>query len=177
MLDTLKSFLAICVCWKRPKYEFQKHVFCRRTPSSTEQDMSLALQDVRTKKLSIRKAAERYKIPYTCIVRRQAENSCLKGPQTVLTEKEEKDIVEWLIWVSTRGFPLTASELKDCVKTMLDLKGRQTIFKENRPGRSWFKSFLQRNPTLSIRLSENLNKSRASVTEENIRAWFDEVKN
>lgn len=153
----------------------KKYFTFRRKPSFTEEAVKRAVQDVQSKKMTIRKASKHYKIPFTCLVRRCGENSILKGSQTVLTEKEEKDIVEWLLHVSSHGFPLTASELKDCVKTMLDLQGRQTIFNENRPGRSWFKSFLQRNEILSIRLSENLNKSRASVTEDNIRKWFDEV--
>lgn len=137
--------------------------------------MQKALEDIRSKKFTIRKAAKQYKIPYTCISRRLSETSVLKGPNTVLTEKEEKDIVDWLLYVSVRGFPVTASELKDCVKTMLDLQQRETIFKENRPGRSWFRSFLRRNETLSVRLAENLSKSRASVTKELIETWFDEV--
>lgn len=135
--------------------------------------MRRALVDVRSKKLSIRGAAKRYKVPYTCLTRRIEEN--ITGPNTVLTDKEEKEIVDWLLYVSARGFPVTASELKDSVKTMLDLQQRQTIFKENLPGRSWFRSFLRRNETLSVRLAENLSKSRASVTKELIETWFDEV--
>lgn len=135
--------------------------------------MRKALSDIRSKKLSIRKAAKHYKIPYTCLSRRIDEN--ISGPNTVLTDKEEKEIVDWLLYVSSRGFPVTASELKDSVKTMLDLQQRETIFKENRPGRSWFRSFLRRNEILSVRLAENLSKSRASVTTELIETWFDEV--
>lgn len=126
-------------------------------------------------KLSVRKTALRFGISYTNFARRCKGGFVPKGPNTVLTEKEESDIVDWLLFVSSRGFPLSENELKDCVKTILDLQQRSTIFKHNRPGRSWCKSFLQRHRTLSIRLAENLNKSRASVTEEMIRSWFDEV--
>lgn len=134
------------------------------------------MEAVRANRLSIRAAAKQYGIPFSCLQRHRDQNFNLAGPPTVLTAQEEKDIVEWLLEVSRRGFPLSPSELKDSVKTMLDLRGRTTAFIENRPGRSWFRRFLNRKESLRIRLAENLDKSRASVTEENIRGWFAEVR-
>lgn len=134
------------------------------------------MEAVRAKRLSIRAAGKRYGIPFSCLQRHSDQDFNLAGPPTILTAQEEKDIVQWLLDVSRRGFPLSPSELKDSVKTMLDLRGRTTAFNENRPGRSWFKRFLQRNDSLRIRLAENLDKSRASVTEESIRGWFAEVR-
>lgn len=133
------------------------------------------MEAVRSGRMTTRGAAKAYSVPNTCLQRRLKDNFTLNGPPTVLTEQEENDIEKWLLDVSTRGFPLTPTELKDSVKTMLDLRGRKTIFKDNRPGRNWFARFLQRKVNLRIRLAENLDKSRAAVTEESIRSWFSEV--
>lgn len=148
----------------------------RRKPSYTIEALKNAVEAVRAKRMSVRAAAQQYEIPFSCLQRHKDPDFNLAGAPTVLNTQEERDIVEWLLEVSRRGFPLSPSELKDSVKTMLDLRGRTTTFIENRPGRTWFKRFLQRNESLRIRLAENLDKSRASVTEENIRGWFAEVR-
>ena len=55
------------------------------------------------------------------------------------------------------------------------LQKRVTKFKNNLPGRKWCSSFLERHPNISLRVSQNLSKSRANVTEESIRDWHAKV--
>ncbi|KAJ8932260.1 hypothetical protein NQ314_014806 [Rhamnusium bicolor] len=52
---------------------------------------------------------------------------------------------------------------------------RDNPFTNGRPGRHWYQAFLKRNPELSQRVSQNLTRIRAGVTEENIQKWFDEI--
>lgn len=125
---------------------------------------------------SIRAAARQFLVSYSALQRHLSGNYAPKGRCTVLTAAEEKQIVQWILDVSKQGFPISPSELKDTVQMFLDKTKRKTIFVNNRPGRNWFNRFMGRHPTLSIRLSENLNKSRAAVTEGMIRSWFNEVR-
>ena len=44
------------------------------------------------------------------------------------------------------------------------------------PGKKWFQNFLLRHPELSCRVSQNLTKSRAILSEVVIRNWFNQIK-
>lgn len=98
------------------------------------------------------------------------------GPATVLTAAEEMKLEEWLIAVARKGFPVHRSILLDTVNKCLDDKERDTIFKDNRPGKTWWESFKRRHPRIVEKEAESLTKLRASVTKASIQKWFEEVK-
>lgn len=54
---------------------------------------------------------------------------------------------------------------------------RKNPFRDGTPGSGWFKNFLQRNPTVALRVAQNLTASRSSVNEDKIRHWFSTVYN
>ena len=56
-----------------------------------------------------------------------------------------------------------------------DLK-REIPFKESRPGRHWYEGFITRHNNLSIRTAQYLNIDRASITTEDLIAWFHEIE-
>ncbi|KAG8186030.1 hypothetical protein JTE90_004450 [Oedothorax gibbosus] len=60
-------------------------------------------------------------------------------------------------------------------KIILD-DGRKNPFKNGRPGKKWYASFLRRNPGLEHRVSQGVSKGRAIVTEEVIKKWFKELE-
>lgn len=68
-------------------------------------------------------------------------------------------------------------QLFDTVQKFITDSKRDVPFRDGRPGRHWFEGFKRRHPELSIRLAQNLTLKRASVTEEALRQWFQEVKN
>lgn len=138
--------------------------------------MKSALASLHAKILSVRKAAQRYNVNYSTLQRYSSGKYPLRGPPTELTATEENEITEWVVDMSRRGFPLTQSELKDSVQMYLNRAGRETKFKENRPGQKWLKCFMKRHPVLSIRMAENIDKNRAGVTENMIRNWFAKVR-
>ncbi|XP_072400733.1 uncharacterized protein [Diabrotica undecimpunctata] len=51
------------------------------------------------------------------------------------------------------------------------------LFKNNMPGQTWYLGFLKRNPEISLREAESINKARAVVSEFTIRKWFLELEN
>lgn len=54
---------------------------------------------------------------------------------------------------------------------------RNRPFLNGRPGRKWYLGFLKRHSSLALREAESITKGRAVVTEENIRKWFQDLKN
>lgn len=46
---------------------------------------------------------------------------------------------------------------------------------DNLPGRSWYNSFLQRNPKVSLRQPESVTDASSKVSESDIRRWFKQI--
>ena len=125
------------------------------------------------------KASTIFKVPYATLHSRvkAVYPLCIRlGPSSVFSEEEEKLLVQWIINMSQRGFPITKNELLDCVQNFVKKTNNSTPFKCGRPSVKWYKSFLKRNPEIAERMSQNLTKTRASITEVAIKKWFDEVK-
>lgn len=98
------------------------------------------------------------------------------GPATYLSKKEESKIVQWIIYLGERGFAVTKNQLLDVVRTLIIDLQRQTPFKDHRPGRHWYEGFIRRHPEIIKRVPQTLSNARAAVTENNIRNWFNEVR-
>ncbi|XP_039300746.1 tigger transposable element-derived protein 1-like [Nilaparvata lugens] len=98
------------------------------------------------------------------------------GPKSTLNEEEEGVLVLWIKSMAARGFPVTTAQLIESVQHLIKKLGRENPFKEGKPGRKWLKLFMQRHPTITNRISENLTMSRASVTKQYITKWFNEVE-
>ncbi|KAJ8050092.1 hypothetical protein HOLleu_03158 [Holothuria leucospilota] len=91
------------------------------------------------------------------------------GPSATLTQAEKQLLEEYITKMSKIGYGLTKRQLLDEVQTIIEKDGRPNPFKDNRPGRDWYQRFLRRHPNLRERISENLGKERAGVTEEKIK--------
>ena len=142
----------------------------------TKETLNLALEEVK-KGHSVFATANKYNIPESTL-RAKKENKYADkkpGPATVLTMTEENDLVDWIFNCSRKGFPLTKDQVYESVKYFCKKVGRKNSFVDDKPGRSWYESFLKRHPQISERVSENVCTNRAKVTEEDIRTWFDEI--
>ena len=92
------------------------------------------------------------------------------GGMTVFSQTEELAFVKHLMVVSEWGFPMDEMDMQYLAKSYLDKQGhRVPQFKENFPGKEWFKSFMQWQINfVNERLCQNIKKSRASVSAEEI---------
>ncbi|KAJ8971663.1 hypothetical protein NQ314_000588 [Rhamnusium bicolor] len=142
------------------------------------EDMQHALDAVR-RGVSVSSASKQYKIPRITLLYKAKGKyavNCRMGPETTLTSIEEDLLVKWLLSIADAGFPATRVQLLDSVQIIMQKLDRPNKFKNNRPGKKWFRCFLNRHPQLSERLTQNLTKSRSEVNEEKLRKWFDEIK-
>lgn len=97
------------------------------------------------------------------------------GGITVLTNDEERLIVDTLKYLSQCGFPMDREDLKTLVFTFLNSKGEQR-FKGNMPGNEWIRGFKERwNKELSCRKPELLTKARIEGLSEGVLCDFFEM--
>lgn len=143
------------------------------------ESMKNALKTMQESGLSVRKAAAAYGVPASTLHRkkhldpeRQRKKS---GTGTVIPLKEEDDIVNWVLYRSQVGAPVSKSELFDCVQKLVETMKIKTPFTNDRPSRHWYEGFKKRHPNLCIRRPQHLSCSRATVTREELQEWFREI--
>lgn len=136
-----------------------------------------ALHDVR-RGIPLRQACKMYGISKSTLydkLKNKSKIDCTMGPSTILSPEEEKELLNWIFYTSERGFPVTKDQFLDSVQLLIGQLQRKNPFTNNRPGRHWYEAFVRRHPELSRRIAQNLTTIRASVTEDCLRKWFNEV--
>jgi len=150
----------------------------RETKKYSQDDVNNAVDAVK-KGMSLRVASKTFGVPY-CTIYVKFKNivplMARKGPQTYLRTEEENNLVEWIFYLSERGFPVNKNQLLDSVRDVIVELKRETPFVNNRPGRHWYEAFLRRHPQLTSRVAQTLTLTRASATEKVLLNWFKEVE-
>lgn len=145
----------------------------------TEAAMLAAVNDVRLHKTPIRTAAKKFGVPRITLTNKVTGKSPMErkmGPTSILTPEEEHKICDWVQKMAKAGFPVTTEQLIVSVEKYLkEIKRPCVLFKHGRPGRTWVKAFIRRNPTISMRISQNLTASRARVTGAHLSEWYKRV--
>ncbi|KAK9737899.1 hypothetical protein QE152_g10320 [Popillia japonica] len=99
------------------------------------------------------------------------------GPETILSGGEEQLLANWILSMGRKGFPVHATNLLSTVHKIMKETGRQTVFKDGMPGKTWFAAFLRRHPEIKKLRAESVTKSRAAVSKADIEKWFNEIEN
>jgi Tc5 transposase DNA-binding domain len=90
-----------------------------------------------------------------------------------LTDLEEQTLVEWVLDMDSRGFPLRIMDL--CETAQLLLQERDP---NSKIGRDWPTNFVNRTPSLKAKFNRKYDYARAlSEDPEKIEAWFNLVRN
>lgn len=143
--------------------------------------LEAAVNNIKSGNGSVRKAASVYGVPRSTVQdylngRVPAFKGKI-GPSSILSREEEKKLVQWCANMSKCGFPLKPDDLLNTVQKIVKDDGRPTPFSNGRPGRTWYNSFLKRNPELTHRTPEGISKGRARITKEYLNSWFTELEN
>lgn len=151
----------------------------KRYKKTDLEKVTKAKGDVVSGKLSIRKAAKMYNIPYT-VLNRHIKNPNVKhqGGQLSLSFEEEEMLVERIKICAEWGYPIDLFDLRCLVKAYLDRRGI-TInkFRNNLPGKDFAESFMKRHrDEISLRLCQNIKRCRAAVSHEVINTFFDHLE-
>ncbi|XP_037034396.1 tigger transposable element-derived protein 6-like [Bradysia coprophila] len=146
--------------------------------SYTDQDVNRALEEI-LNGASISESARKFGIPRSTLSEKRSGHLPTEhkmGPPTILSPDEESLLEKWIFHVGTAGFPVTKDQLLYSVQKLLNHSKIKTIFTDNRPGRKWYEAFTRRHPLIIKKQCQNLTAARASVTEEGLRSWFEEVR-
>lgn len=92
--------------------------------------------------------------------------------------EQELMLVAGILKPAKWGFPLQKYDVRLLVKTFLDRIGQtERRFKRNMPGVDLVRSFLKRHQgELTVRLAENMKRTRAAVSSETIKEYYDNLE-
>lgn len=147
--------------------------------SYSEKDLQDALDDIKSKRLSINAASKKYKIAKGTLYNKHKNRHALKiGRPFVFTDEEEQIFVRHMVTISEWGFPFDLRDLRYFIKAYLDKSGRRILrFKNNLPHRDWARKFVRRHKSeLTHRTCQNIKKSKADLKPEDIKEYFENLK-
>lgn len=128
----------------------------------------------------VKTTALKFKIPRTTLLYKSRGELSPKiesrGPKCILGQENEQHLVDWIIYMKNNGFPVTKEQLLNSVRMLLNEMKKETTLPNNMPGRHWYNAFHHRHPDIRNWVAQNLTSSRATVSEEKIRAWFKECQ-
>lgn len=138
-----------------------------------------ALLDIQQNGISVRAAAEKYKIPRRSLSNKlKAVHQRPAGGQTALTDAEEQDIIRNLLACADWGMPLDGMDIRILVQQYLNSAGRTVSkFVNNMPGEGWYQSFISRHREhLTVRRCQNISRARSSVGTSQVISYFDHLE-
>lgn len=149
----------------------------REGPSYSTEDCAHAVEDVINRNKTYREAENYYGVPKAVIYnrisgRKTAMNVTRPGRSQVLSPEIENEIAECLIVRSKMGLPCDKAELRQLVGEYVKNKALKTPFKEGIPGEDWYYSFMKRNPNLSLKKPEHLQKLRKDARKPEVIYQF-----
>lgn len=149
------------------------------TPTYSNEDLQKALKAInRGTPLSV--VSREFNIPKSTLFDKKKGISkpaiSRRGPESILGDETEERLIEWIFYMSEQGFPVTKEQLLNSVQRLMKTMAKNNVFINNRPRKHWFYGFKKRHPEICEKFSENMTYTRAAVTEEKLRQWFEKVK-
>ncbi len=137
--------------------------------------MTLAVNALRTRpKLSIRRAAGIYDVPFTTLRDRMHGTPSrlnIQPNSRKLTEIEEIVIVRHILDLDSRAFP-RISDVEDMANRILADRNEQPV------GKNWTSNFVRRQPELKTRFNRKIHFQRVQCEDPDAyNAWFRLVQN
>ena len=143
----------------------------------SETTMSKAVEAVKKKALSLRKASERYKIPLGTLSNKVKQKHGPKpGAPFVFSDAEEQSFVDHIVKVAEWGFPFDYMDMRLMAKHYLDKKGVIVKkFVNNTPSPEWADRFVKRHSALRVRICQNIKRARAEVSAQVVKNFFSNL--
>ena len=143
-------------------------------------DMQRAMDAVCNDKVTISDAARRFEVPRKTLDDRMkglVQHGTNPGPKTVLTAVVA--LVQYLVYMAQRGFPLTRTMVMAFVWAIAKRTGKADRFNpEYGPSKHWWSNFRKRHPKLTLRKSDKLDRCRADAyNAEVVDEYFNLLQN
>ena len=138
-----------------------------------KETVNLACDAVVNKDMSIRRAEAEYGIPKSTIHDRvigRVRVGAVSGPQRYLSDREEAELVRFLLGCARVGYAHTRKQIVAIVQSYLQYKKGLAVNLSN----GWWQKFRLRNKELTGRTAERLAYCRAVATDQAIlNSYFD----
>lgn len=118
--------------------------------SYSEDDLNAALLEIKNG-AGKKSTARKYGIPSSTLFFRISDkfmNTTRRGPEKVMTDEEEKEVVDWIMECSTMGCPRKSKDIRKCAQEIILRNERKTPFKNSKPSKTWFRCFFRRHPEI-----------------------------
>lgn len=157
--------------------------YTRKTePKYQIEDLRHAIEEVKSKKLTLGKAATKYSIPKTTLFKQLKLNEFKipkKGRYTVFNKEQEDQLEKYILDCCKSFYGITPNSLRKLAFRFAEAnKLKHNFNKETqRAGKDWYYGFMSRHPSISLRTPEatSLNRITAfNATEVNM--FFDHLK-
>lgn len=127
------------------------------------EDMIKAMEVVESKGKSISAAAKMFNVPRKTLddrVKGRIKHGSKPGVCTALTFIQEKSLVNYLLYMAERGFPLTRTMVKAFALAIAKRSGCAYRFNEELgPSDHWWQLFKKRHPIIRLRKADSLERS------------------
>ncbi|KAI8487035.1 hypothetical protein Bbelb_352950 [Branchiostoma belcheri] len=94
------------------------------------------------------------------------------GRPPKLSSEDETALVQYPMYMATKGFPLTAGVMKALAKEVdkesSKQRGEEPRFGGKTLGKKWWKSFRLRHPEISLRTPDSLDRARAAMSNKSV---------
>ena len=152
----------------------------KKTVVYTPEELQAAIEAVTEGGEKLCVTARKFNVPATTLLNHVKKNVSVigAGHPTVLTKKEEEEIVATIQALQEIGFGLTKELVSVVIRDYLkDQPYRPNPFNDGVPGKDWWELFLKCwHSKISVHKPQHLPTNRAiSASEEVLDAWFQHV--
>ena len=129
------------------------------------EDMNNAIEAVQSKDKTISAAAKMFNVPRNTLddrVKGRVKHGNKPEVSTDRTFVQEKSLVNYLLYMADRGFPLTRTMVKAFALAITKRSGCAYRFNEELgPSDHWWQLFKRHHPVITLRKADSFERSRA----------------
>ncbi|XP_013073847.2 uncharacterized protein LOC106060490 isoform X2 [Biomphalaria glabrata] len=143
---------------------------CRKRKVHDPQLIIDAIQEVKSGRLSIRKAAKQFQIPASTLFNKLTCKSLPEASKMLLTMKEEAQLAKWLVDLSQLGVVKTSEEVRLAARDIMAQRNASSKSRNQLPSYTWLAGFYGRHPELALGIE------RGMITPQELSQWFSDFK-
>ncbi|XP_026185028.1 tigger transposable element-derived protein 6-like isoform X2 [Mastacembelus armatus] len=141
----------------------------------TEEAMERALIEVKSGRCTVRQAAKEFGVPKSSLgdrVSGRVTPGSRSGPAQLITSADEELLVEFSLYMSKHGFPLTKQQLVSFASSIYKRQHRRVAF--SKLGQTWWLNFRKRQEkNITIQPADNVVRGRTvCVRKEAVDQFF-----
>lgn len=149
----------------------------------TIEDLKAAVREIKEKKISFRKAEEKYSVPRSTLLDQMKKQDSditepKRGNKPVFNNSQEEELVKLIVNACRNFYGITIPSLRKIAYEFASANGLKNNFdkKVGMAGMDWYYGFMARHPYIALRKPEATSLSRISAfNAEEVELFFDNL--